>query len=250
MELSLLLQVVLGACVAGFVQGLSGFAFALTAMAFWAWAVPPQLVGPMVVFASLFGQLATFAVSGRSLEFRRTLPLVIGGVIGVPIGAMLLPHINQNAFKAFVGSILVLWSPAMLFANRLPRITAGGRIADGAAGLVSGVMGGLGGLTGPAAILWLALRGWGRDVQRSVFRSFNITMQALTFSTYAASGLVKTQTLLLCAVVAIAMLIPAFVGARLYARLSDTGFRKLVLLLLFFSGTALLLGSVPRLMAR
>ena len=35
--------VALGAGVAGFVQGLSGFAFGMVAMSFWAWVLEPQL---------------------------------------------------------------------------------------------------------------------------------------------------------------------------------------------------------------
>ena len=38
---SVYLVVALGAVVAGFVQGLSGFAFGLVAMSFWAWALEP-----------------------------------------------------------------------------------------------------------------------------------------------------------------------------------------------------------------
>ena len=33
----------LGAMAAGFVQGASGFAFSLVAMALWAWTLPPQI---------------------------------------------------------------------------------------------------------------------------------------------------------------------------------------------------------------
>ncbi len=33
--------------VAGFVQGLTGFAFALIAMSFWVWVLPPQLAAPL-----------------------------------------------------------------------------------------------------------------------------------------------------------------------------------------------------------
>ena len=38
----ILVAVIAGAVVAGFVQGLSGFAFGMVAMAFWAWLVAPQ----------------------------------------------------------------------------------------------------------------------------------------------------------------------------------------------------------------
>ena len=45
--------IALGAIVAGFVQGLSGFAFGLVAMSFWAWTVEPQLAAVLVVFGAL-----------------------------------------------------------------------------------------------------------------------------------------------------------------------------------------------------
>jgi hypothetical protein len=61
----LIIQVILGACLGGFVQGLSGFAFGLVAMAFWAWAVAPQVAGPMVVFGSLVGQILTIGTMRR-----------------------------------------------------------------------------------------------------------------------------------------------------------------------------------------
>jgi hypothetical protein len=56
-ELALL--VVGGSAIAGFVSGLAGFAFGLVAMVFWAWTLPPQAIGPMLVVGSLAGQLLT-----------------------------------------------------------------------------------------------------------------------------------------------------------------------------------------------
>src|SRR5687768_167494 len=45
--MELLLPVVLGAALAGFVQGLSGFGFGLTAMALWAWTLEPRLAAAL-----------------------------------------------------------------------------------------------------------------------------------------------------------------------------------------------------------
>jgi hypothetical protein len=39
------------------------------------------------------------------------------------------------------------------------------------------------------------------------------------------------------------------IGVRLYARFSETGFRRLILVLLMLSGVVLLSASVPRLLA-
>jgi hypothetical protein len=52
-----LVPLLAGAALGGFVQGLSGFAFGLVALAVWAWVMEPQVAGPLVVFGSLVGQL-------------------------------------------------------------------------------------------------------------------------------------------------------------------------------------------------
>jgi uncharacterized membrane protein YfcA len=113
---------------------------------------------------------------------------------------------------------------------------------------VGGVMGGLGGLTGPAPTLWCALRGWDRDTQRVVFQSFNLVMQAVTMVAYVATGTIGLETLWLFAIVAPAMLVPTLLGAILYRRFSDAGFQRLILLLLTASGAILVASSVPRLL--
>jgi uncharacterized membrane protein YfcA len=43
------------------------------------------------------------------------------------------------------------------------------------------------------------------------------------------------------------MVIPALIGARLYARVSDATFRRLILVLLLISGIVLLASSLPKL---
>ena len=242
-----MLLVLLGAVAGGFVQGLSGFAFGLVAMAFWAWFVTPQLAGPMVVFGSLIGQLLSAGAVRRGFEPGRVLPFLLGGTLGVPIGVLALSYLDPVMFQAGVGALLSAYCPAMLFARDLPRITVGGRLADSGIGFVGGVMGGIGGLTGPAPTLWCTLRGWGNDAQRAVFQSFNLVMQALTLGIYAASGLLTAEAGRMFVLIAPAMIVPTLIGARLYRRFSEVAFRRLVLLLLTLSGFVLLALSLPSL---
>jgi uncharacterized membrane protein YfcA len=146
---SIHLIVALGAVVTGFVQGLSGFAFGLVSMSFWAWSLDPKLASVLAVFGGLTGQVIAAVSVRRGFHFRLLLPFVLGGLAGVPMGVWLLPRLDVHAFKAVLGALLVLWCPAMLLAKRLPRIMHGRHLADAAAaGLASGVMGGIGGFTG------------------------------------------------------------------------------------------------------
>lgn len=240
--------VIVGAALAGFVQGLSGSNFGLVAMAFWVWTLDPGLIGPLVVCGSLTGQLLSLFYIRQKFDFHLLLPFIAGGAVGVPIGVLLLHHIDPVLFRLAVGILLVIWCPAMLFARAIPRVVGGGRLADATIGVTAGVMGGLGGLTGPAPALWTTLRHWERDKQRAVMQGFNLAMQALTMLTYIASGAVSSEALSLFPVVAAAVWIPTWIGARLYGVLSDRLFRTVVLGLLSASGAILIATTLPKLL--
>jgi uncharacterized membrane protein YfcA len=244
------LIIIAGAVVAGFVQGLSGFAFGMVSMSFWAWTIDPRLAAAMAVFGSLTGQIIAAVTVRRGFDAKKLAPFVIGGLLGLPLGLLLLPRLDVLMFKALLGSLLVIACPAMMFAAQLPRITRGGRVADAVAGAGGGFMGALGGFTGVVPTLWCTLRGMDKDSQRAIIQNFNLALLAVTFVSYIATGVITTATLPFFAIVAPAMLIPSLLGARLYIGISEGTFRKVVLGLLTASGVALLLGSVPGLMRR
>ncbi|MDR0278875.1 MAG: sulfite exporter TauE/SafE family protein [Paucimonas sp.] len=242
---SLWLIILLGAALAGFIQGLSGSNFGLVAMAIWAWALPPALTGPLVVCGSLVGQVLAARTLRRGLKREHLLPMVIGGLLGVPLGVLLLHQIDPLLFRLLVGIVLIIWCPLMLFSANLPRIRAGGSGADAAVGVLGGVMGGLGGLTGPATALWSVLKGWDRDTQRSVIQGFNLAMQLLTMTVYLASGTITAEALGLFPLVIASVLLPTLLGVRLYRHVSDLAFRRIVLGLLALAGVLLVGQSLP-----
>ena len=244
---SLFLIVALGAAVAGFVQGLSGFAFGMVAMSFWAWGVEPHMAAAMSVFGSLTGQLLAAFTVRRKFHLTTVLPFLLGGLVGIPIGVSVLPMLDVNLFKLCLGTVLVVFCPIMLFASRMPRITHGGRVADGVVGAIGGIMGGIGGFTGIVPTLWCTLRGFDKDRQRVVIQNFNLGALIVTMGVYIATGLVTRDMLPMFAIVAPAMLIPTLIGTRVYIGISEVTFRRIVLTLLSASGVAMLVASVPKL---
>ncbi|GAB3770415.1 sulfite exporter TauE/SafE family protein [Ramlibacter monticola] len=247
--MELILTVALGAAIAGFVQGLSGFGFGLTAMALWAWTLEPRLAAALSVFGALVGQLLAAFTVRRGWDFKTLLPFLAGGLAGLPLGLYLLPRLDVPLFKAVLGAMMVIVCPLMFFASRLPRVD-GGRTGDALAGAAGGVMGGLGGFTGVVPTLWCTVRGFDKDRQRSIIQNFNLAMQVVTFASYLATGILEPRMLPLLAVVAPAVLVPVLLGARVYIGISDLTFRKVVLGLLTASGVALLAASVPVLLSR
>lgn len=243
-----ILIIVIGAMVAGFVQGLSGFAFGLVAMSFWIWTIDPMMASALVVFGSLLGQLvAAFSVR-RGFSLQRLLPFLLGGLVGIPIGVAILPLLNANLFKTFLGLLLVIWCPVMLLTPKLPPLRFGGRIADGVVGAMGGIMGGIGGFSGVLPTLWCNLRRLDKNEQRAVIQNFNLTMQVVTLATYIGGGIITRKMLPMFAVVAPALLIPTWLGTRFYLGISEATFRKIVLSLLTLSGLTLLASSLPGLL--
>ncbi len=231
-------------------QGLSGFGFGLTAMSLWAWTLEPQLAAVLAVFGAFTGQLIAAVTVRRGFNLARLAPFIVGGLAGLPLGIHLLPRLDVPLFKGLLGLLLVIMCPLMFFADRLPRIRRGGRAGDVLAGVAGGAMAGLGGFTGVVPTLWCTLRGFDKHVQRAVIQNFNLAMLSVAFISYLVNGTASREMVPLFALVAPAMLIPSLLGARLYAVVSETGFRKVVLGLLTASGLALLTAAAPVLAQR
>jgi uncharacterized membrane protein YfcA len=244
---SLILIIIVGAAAAGFVQGLSGFAFAMCAMAFWAWSLDPRLAAVVVVGCSLVGQIVTIAAARRGFNIKRTLPFVVGGVLGVPVGIAILPLVDQVAFRAMVGGFLALYCPAMLVFGGKAHITKERPAANSGIGFIGGILGGIGGFTGAVPTLWASLQAWSKDEQRAIIQWFNLSMHMVTLTGYGVSGLFTAERAKWLLIAIPAMLIPALLGAKLYTKISDVAFRRLILVLLSMTGIALLVSSVPKL---
>jgi Sulfite exporter TauE/SafE. len=239
-----LVVVLIGAAMAGFAQGVSGFAFSLVALSFWAWVVDPQLAGPMAVFGALVGQLVALPWVWRGFSLRALLPLLIGGMIGVPVGVSFLPFIDPDVFRLALGLFLLIYCPILLWLPGDFAWARGGWRADGAAGFLGGVLGGIAGISGPVPTLWTTLRGWSKDLQRGVLQAFNIAMHLTTLAGYSLAGGIETETLVMFAWIAPALSIPAIAGVVLFRRLNALAFRRTILMLLLVSGVSLVSGSI------
>jgi uncharacterized membrane protein YfcA len=204
-------------------------------------ASPPSLV----VVCSVIAQLQTLPTVWRSIEARRVLPFILPGVVGVPLGTVLLAHLETRILKLGIGGLLLFFSAYMLLLRRAPaKTTWGGPAADGAIGFAGGVLGGLAGLSGPLPTMWATVRGWGKPESRSVFQAFNLTVLSIALLSHAFAGLLTAEVGWALLAALPGTLGGAWLGARAYRRLDDDRFRVIILLLLCASGGVLVWGSL------
>ena len=232
-----------GAILAGFVSGLAGFGTGLVALGIWLHAVGPSVAAPLVALASVVAQLQSISMVRHAIVPRRVAPFLLGGVMGLPLGVWLLTLLEPGPFKLGTGLFLLLYSASMLAMGRPAFVLGPGpfRLADGSVGFAGGVLGGATGLSGALPTAWCGLRGWNKDEQRGVYQPYNLTILGLALAAYLFGGLLTQETLMLAAVALPGTVLGTWIGTRTYRRVGETGFRRVVLILLLISGLALVL---------
>jgi len=234
-----LLVVLVGGFAGGFVTGLAGFGTGLVALGFWLHVVEPAPAATLVAICSVAAQAQTLPTIWHAIDRRRIWPMLAAGLLGVPLGTLLLTRVDVDLFRTGIGVFLIAFSAWMLFGRVTTQIRWGGRPADSVAGFAGGIMGGLAGLSAPIPTVWATLRGWGRDERRSVFQTFNLTILAAVVAWHFLSGLPSDGLGALTLAALPGTFAGAFLGARTYRRLSDRRFHALVLMLLAVSGIVL-----------
>jgi uncharacterized protein len=235
--------VVVGALAAGVVNGLTGFGTAITALSIWVHAVPPTAAASLAIICSVVSQAQTLHLIWRSIQWKRVLCFVIPGVLGVPIGTLVLPHLDPRFFKLGLGFFLVIYPTYVLARRRQIEKAWGGSTADGIVGFGGGVLGGLTGLSGVLPVLWTDVRGWSKEQRRAVVQFFNMAILSLALVAHAASGLLTRQVAFEAVVALPGTIGGAWFGAFIYRRLADRGYQRVIMLLLLASGLALICTS-------
>jgi uncharacterized membrane protein YfcA len=119
-------------------------------------------------------------------------------------------------------------------------ITGGGAAADAGVGFLNGVLGGMTGLAGILVTIWCGLRGWPKDVQRTVFQPVAVGIFLMSALWLGAKGAITTEAIKLFLIGLPALFAGTWLGMKLYGRLDEATFRKVVLLLLLASGAVLI----------
>jgi uncharacterized membrane protein YfcA len=239
--------VLFGALLAGFTTGLAGFGTGLVASGLWFHALPAPAVPPLIVLASVAGQLVGFVTVRKAFDWSRAAPYLIGGAVGVPLGVAALATASSSMLRAFVGVFLIIYAGYQLAWRREHWIGGwGGKLADALIGIGGGFLGGFAGLSGPLPLIWLQLRGGDSDRQRAIYQPFNLIVLTLAAGGMAISRQITADVLWVALFCLPATLIGAFIGARMYASVSARTFQRVVLGLLLISGCILIGQTIAR----
>ncbi len=237
---------VAGAFLGAVVSGSSGFAFGVVSSAVWLHVLPPLRAVPLIVACSMMLNIAFTLHMRRDIAVRQILPMLLGSVVGVPLGVAVLQTAEAGNLRTAIGVLLIAYSLFLLFARNLPVLALAGRrsaMADGTVGLLSGLLGGATSLNGVLTAMWVRLRGWSKIEQRAMTQPFVLFTHVLTLSWLGGVGSLDMRTGLDILYCLPALVTGGWLGLHLFRRLSDSGFNRIVLWLLLAAGGSLLLRS-------
>jgi len=227
-----------GTFAAALVTGVAGFAFGIVAAAAWLHFLPPAQTTALIVAYGLIVQGISVWKLRRSIQLGRSTAVPARRGDRCADRCRAAPSDRAGALRLSVGIVLMVFSFYSLMRPQLAPFRAG-KAADGTIGILNGIIGGATGLAGVVVTIWCTLRGWPRDEQRTTFQPVGVWVFLMTGLWLGGTGVVGAGTLRLFVIGLPLLLAGTWAGLRLYARLDEAGFRKVVLGLLLISGLAL-----------
>jgi uncharacterized membrane protein YfcA len=223
----------------GFTSGLSGFAAGLVVSGVWLHIITPLQTAVLIASYGIVNQVYGIWKIRHALQWRRLLPFVIGGAVGVPLGAYLVTYLNPAHLRLGVGVLLIVYSTYNLARPHITPVRTNTPIDTGI-GFLNGLLGGLTGLGGVVVTVWCQLGGGTKDAQRAIFQPIIFITMVTTTLTFAVTGKLFTTEILKLFVLGLpALLVGLWFGMKLYGKLDDAQFRKAILVLLLLSGLGL-----------
>ncbi len=221
--------------LAGFVQGVAGFGSGIVVM-----AILPKLWGvdAVVPLSALFSLILNAGLSWHlraDCERQEIGGLILGGLVGVPLGVTFLAQVDSGVVTQVLGWVLLLFAIWRLTgsAGLSTEISRGwAPIAGGLSGLTAGAYN----VGAPALLVYANGRGWERDPFRANLQTTFLVQGIFLIVSLVAAGLIDAVTLKRFAYLIPAGAFGGLVGARFAKRIPQDTFTRLILVMVLLMG--------------
>lgn len=229
--------------LASFIQGITGFGFALIAVPMLSLFIPElRNITPIIVIYSFLTNLIIVYKSRHHIDFKKVVPLIIFGIIATPIGTLMLLYVQVKSLKIIIGLVITITACAMLRNFKIK--IKNEKITYCIVGLLSGLLNGSTGLSGPPVVLFLTNQNTDKDVFRSNLTFYGIATNIFAIILFIIQGIINTTVLHFTIFYFPALLIGVLVGIKISTRINEVVFRKLTIYLILSLGLYTILSNL------
>ena len=227
---------------AALIQGVTGFGFALVAMPILSGLTSIQTAAPLVALTTLTNNLILCIYYRQSFDRKIVTNLLIGSVLGIPIGFLALDYIPTALMLIVLGVIIVIYSLYSLISPVVPVLKS--KLWAYGAGFVSGILLGSFNLPGPPIILYGSSQRWSQEKFKGNLTSFFWVSVAIVVLGHGFQNRISADIIRQFLIAIPSLMLGLLSGVFLAKKFDPIFFRKTITVLLAIIGVRLIISGI------
>ena len=222
--------------VGAFVSGLAGFAFSAVAGAILLHVLEPMEAVPLMMACSVGVQATNLWALRKNIQWKQSLVLVFGGLLGVPIAVWLLQVADTRTFREGFGLLVACYAGYMLFRPSITYLQQMNQGRNALVGFGGGLIGGLTAMPGAIPTIWCDMHGVPKNQQRGLVQPFIAAMQIFALALLLIHHDLSSKVFIDLALSIPALLAGSALGILAFRNCNEQTFRRVILGILLVSG--------------
>ena len=218
--------------IASIIRGFNGFGFSATCISGFSFILPAIEIVPIILALEVAISIFMIPYIWNKIDWRFVFKIILGIIIGSPIGLYLLKHLNPQTIHLSVCLLIIFFSILLMtgYTNQKINNNYGKFII----GIISGTLNGLTTLGGMPVALFLLVT----SIQPAIIRGslaalfFLTDIYAFVLSFFA--GIVDVTTIYRTVPLIIILPIGVYIGDKFFIKSKEETYRKVVFYFLIF----------------
>ena len=218
-----------------------GFGIGVTSIPILLLVLDPQTVVVMVNTVTI-PLLALVIFQTRSyIRVRRTLPIAVAGLLGMPIGVLLLSSADAGVLRISITAIIIaLTLVVALNPNIAERSVPAPHIMGPVIGFVVSIMLNSLGIGGPLIALFALTQNWHRHSMRGTLALYFLVVEGAGVVGYAVAGLITMERAVLTAIIAAPVGLGFWLAVLIHRHINESLFRRLAIVVIILTSLLVL----------
>ncbi|OGU34076.1 MAG: hypothetical protein A2068_10270 [Ignavibacteria bacterium GWB2_35_6b] len=225
---------------AAFAQGMTGFGFAMFSLSLLSFLMDINQAVPLAAMCGLVINLYLISRLKTHLDFTQIKNLIIGAVIGIPVGTYVLSIASPQVLKILLGIVILFF--IFLSVAKFIKQTGINKKWGYLFGFLSGILGGALNTDGPPVLIYFYLQGFDKLKQKASITGFFIFTSIMVVTTHAVTG-VTTRPIFMNFLTHLPFVIVGLLlGNYCFYKISGGFYNKIILGFLFILSLFMIFG--------
>ncbi len=225
--------------ISAFVQAITSFGSALVSMSLLPFLFSMNFVTPLVALNGTCITALNFFRLHQHFDPKKIKPLILGAIPGIPTGIYLLVNLPESIIKTILAIVILGYAVySLIHTHSRFRIK---KRAGYAFGFFAGCLGGAFNTDGPPIVIYITSQHWSKDEMNISLTSYFLFSGFTLVTMHTIGGLLTIKVALYFISLLPAIFAGVYIGSKIYKRIDQEVFKKIVLLLLIFIAIVLII---------